>query len=56
MAAMGGMPMPGGWTMSIGVDADARTDVARRRGIVPRKKRNGGPAEMSTGALLAALI
>ena len=35
MSAMGGMPMPGGWTMSM-ADADARTDVGRRRGVIPR--------------------
>jgi len=28
MSAMGEMPMPGGWTMSMGVDADAGTDLA----------------------------
>ena len=36
MSAMDGMAMPGGWTMSMVVDAYAGTDVARRRGIVRR--------------------
>jgi hypothetical protein len=36
MSAMGGMPMPGGWTMSMGVDADAGPIVARRGRDVPR--------------------
>jgi hypothetical protein len=36
MSAMEGMSMPGGWDDVDGVDADARTDVARRRGVVPR--------------------
>jgi hypothetical protein len=34
MSAMGEMPMPGGWTVD-GVVANAPTDVARRRGVVP---------------------
>src|SRR5580704_14782246 len=36
MSAMGDMPMPGGWTNVDGMDADARTDVARSGGIFPR--------------------
>jgi hypothetical protein len=33
MSAMGAMPMPGGWTMSM---AWIRMPVARRHGVVPR--------------------
>ena len=36
MSAMGGMPMPGGWTMSMAWMRMPGPDVARRRGVVPR--------------------
>ena len=57
MSSMGEMPMPGGWNDVDGVDADARTDVARRRGVVPRHvgRDDGGDDAAIAGANAVAL-
>ena len=55
MSAMGELPMPGGWTMSMAWNADTRTDVAGGRGM---RRRYGLrlPSRASASAVLMSGI
>src|SRR5438874_1720070 len=57
MSAIGEMPMPGDWTMSMVWMRMPRTDVPRRRGIVPWQvgRDDGGDDAAVTGPHAVAL-